>query len=52
MLLDPLDDEEFEEFRSSELRQVRLDSLKEGEKIHEDEHNKVGFDALRELYNF
>ncbi|GAY51809.1 hypothetical protein CUMW_137090, partial [Citrus unshiu] len=40
MLLDPLDDEEFEEFRSSELRQVRLDSLKEGEKIHEDEHNK------------
>ncbi|KAH9745948.1 UV-stimulated scaffold protein A-like [Citrus sinensis] len=41
MLLDPLDDEEFEEFRSSELRQVRLDSLKEGEKIHEDEHNKV-----------
>ncbi|KAK9226496.1 hypothetical protein WN943_011544 [Citrus x changshan-huyou] len=52
MLLDPLDDEEFEEFRSSELRQVRLDSLKEGEKIHEDEHNKVVFDALRELYNF
>lgn len=51
MLLDPLDDEEFEEFRSSELRQVRLDSLKEGEKIHEDEDTKVVFDALRELYN-
>lgn len=50
MLLDPLDDEDFEEFHSSELRQIRLDSLKEGEKVHEDEDNKVVFDALRELY--
>ena len=50
MVLDPLDDEDFEEFHSSELRQIRLDSLKEGEKVHEDEDNKVVFDALRELY--
>ncbi|XP_021280050.1 UV-stimulated scaffold protein A homolog [Herrania umbratica] len=45
-----LDDEDFEEFRSSELRQIRLDSLKEGEKVHENSDNKVVFDALRELY--
>lgn len=48
--LGPLDDEDFEEFRSSELRQIRLDSLREGEKIHENSENKVVFDALRELY--
>ncbi|KAJ4827842.1 hypothetical protein Tsubulata_012987 [Turnera subulata] len=48
----PLDveDEEFEGFHSSELRQIRLDSLKEGEKIHESAENKVVFDTLRELY--
>ncbi|XP_065860195.1 UV-stimulated scaffold protein A homolog [Euphorbia lathyris] len=46
----PLDDEDFVEFRSSELMQIRLDSLKEGEKIHETIENKVVFDALRELY--
>ncbi|KAK5812470.1 Uncharacterized protein F383_21687 [Gossypium arboreum] len=45
-----LDDEDFVEFRSSELRQIRLDSLKEGEKVHENSDNKVVFDALRELY--
>ncbi|KAE8685140.1 UV-stimulated scaffold protein A-like protein [Hibiscus syriacus] len=45
-----LDDEDFVEFRSAELRQIRLDSLKEGEKIHENNDNKVVFDALRELY--
>ncbi|KAJ7951308.1 UV-stimulated scaffold protein A-like [Quillaja saponaria] len=50
MPLDALDDEEFEEFRSSELRQIRLDSLKEGERVHENSENKVVFDALRELY--
>lgn len=50
MLLDPIDDEDFEEFHSSELRQIRLDSLKEGEKVHENNDNKVVFDALRELY--
>ncbi|KAJ9170170.1 hypothetical protein P3X46_018298 [Hevea brasiliensis] len=46
----PLDDEDFVEFRPSELRQIRLDSLREGEKIHENSENKVVFDALRELY--
>ncbi|XP_022757558.1 UV-stimulated scaffold protein A homolog [Durio zibethinus] len=45
-----LDDEDFVEFRSSELRQIRLDSLKEGEKVHENSENKVVFDALKELY--
>ncbi|KAK3037335.1 hypothetical protein RJ639_032097 [Escallonia herrerae] len=45
-----LDDEEMEEFRNLELRQIRLDSFKEGEKVHEDSENKVVFDALRELY--
>ncbi|XP_038682696.1 UV-stimulated scaffold protein A homolog [Tripterygium wilfordii] len=47
---DLLDDEDFEEFHSSELYQIRLDSLKEGKKVHEDSDNKVVFDALRELY--
>ncbi|XVE73705.1 hypothetical protein DITRI_Ditri11bG0140200 [Diplodiscus trichospermus] len=45
-----LDEEDFVEFRSSEFRQIRLDSLKEGEKVHENSDNKVVFDALRELY--
>ncbi|XAR53952.1 hypothetical protein NMG60_11028899 [Bertholletia excelsa] len=47
---DLLDDEEMEEFCSSELWQIRLDSLKEGEKVQETNENKVVFDALRELY--
>nr|GMD64883.1 UV-stimulated scaffold protein A homolog [Ipomoea batatas] len=46
----PLDDEDIEEFRNSELRQLRHDSLKEGEKVRENTDNKVVFDALRELY--
>ncbi|XP_047335339.1 UV-stimulated scaffold protein A homolog [Impatiens glandulifera] len=51
MPIGPLDDEEeVEEFQSSELRKIRLDSLKEGEKVHEDGDNKVVFDAVRELY--
>ncbi|KAK6919975.1 UV-stimulated scaffold protein A [Dillenia turbinata] len=50
MPLDPIDDEGFEEFRSSELQQLRLDSLKEAEKVHENSDNKVVFDTLRELY--
>lgn len=50
ILLPPLDDEEIVEFRNSELRQIRLDSLKEGEKIKEDSENKIVFDALRELF--
>ncbi|KAB5527207.1 hypothetical protein DKX38_021054 [Salix brachista] len=44
------DDDDFEEFRPLDLRQLRLDSLKEGEKVCENSENKVVFDALRELY--
>ncbi|KAK6158880.1 hypothetical protein DH2020_006194 [Rehmannia glutinosa] len=50
MSLVPMDDGEMEEFRNSELRQIRLDSLREGEKVHENSENKVVFDALREFY--
>lgn len=50
MPLNHLEDEDTEEFHFSELRQIRLDSLKEGDKVHEDSDNKVVFDALRELY--
>ncbi|GFP91899.1 uv-stimulated scaffold protein a homolog [Phtheirospermum japonicum] len=44
------DDEEMEEFRNSELRQIRLDSLREGVKVHENRENEVVFDALGELH--
>lgn len=50
ILLPSLDDEDIVEFRNSELRQIRLDSLKEGEKIKVDNENEVVFDALRELF--
>ncbi|KAL7121573.1 hypothetical protein ACP275_02G190300 [Erythranthe tilingii] len=50
MPLVPVDNEDMEEFRNSELRQIRLDSLKEGEKVRENSENKVVFDALREFY--
>ncbi|XP_027150650.1 UV-stimulated scaffold protein A homolog isoform X1 [Coffea eugenioides] len=46
----PVDEEEIEEFHNAELRQIRLDSLREGEKLQENSENKVIFDALRELY--
>ncbi|KAL3517303.1 hypothetical protein ACH5RR_024205 [Cinchona calisaya] len=46
----PVDEEEIEEFHNAELRQIRLDSLREGEKVQENSENKVIFDALRELY--
>lgn len=47
----PLDDDDnFEEFRSSALTQIRLESLKEAEKVRENSENKVVFDALREQY--
>lgn len=46
----PLDDDDVEEFRSNELRQLRLASLNEVEKVQENNDNKVVFDALRELY--
>lgn len=47
---DVLDNEELDEFRSLELQQLRLEALKEGEKVYEDSDNKVVFDTLRELY--
>ncbi|CAH9123661.1 unnamed protein product [Cuscuta epithymum] len=51
MPLVPLDDEEeVDEFRNYELRQLRLDCLVDGEKVRESTDNKVIFDALRELY--
>ncbi|XP_010266549.1 PREDICTED: UV-stimulated scaffold protein A homolog isoform X2 [Nelumbo nucifera] len=43
-------DDDVEEYRSSALWQIRLESLKEGEKVHENNDNKVVFDVLRELY--
>lgn len=46
----PLDEEDFEEFRSSEMWQIRLSTLEEAEKVQENNDNKVVFDALRELY--
>ncbi|XP_068330461.1 UV-stimulated scaffold protein A homolog [Pyrus communis] len=46
----PLDEEDMEEFHSYEFRQLRLQALEEGEKLHENSENKVVFDALRELY--
>ncbi|KAH9620827.1 hypothetical protein KSS87_015134 [Heliosperma pusillum] len=48
--LDNDDDEEEFEIRNHELRQIRLNALKEAEKIHENTENKIVFDALRELY--
>lgn len=45
-----LDDEEFGEFRSLELQQIRREALNEGEKVYENSDNKVVFDALRDLY--
>lgn len=50
MPLAPIDDEEMVEFRNSELRQIRFNALKEGEKVQENSENKVVFDALRESY--
>uniref|UniRef100_A0A803KZP0 UV-stimulated scaffold protein A C-terminal domain-containing protein n=1 Tax=Chenopodium quinoa TaxID=63459 RepID=A0A803KZP0_CHEQI len=41
---------EREGMRNPELMQLRLDALKEAEKVHENSDNKVVFDALRELY--
>ncbi|KAK7338065.1 hypothetical protein VNO77_18662 [Canavalia gladiata] len=47
---DILDNEELDEFRSLELQQIRLEALKEGDKVYENSDNKVVFDTLRELY--
>ncbi|KAL2345907.1 hypothetical protein Fmac_007192 [Flemingia macrophylla] len=45
-----LDSEELGDFRSLELQQLRLEALKEGEKVYENNDNMVVFDTLRELY--
>ncbi|KAF7826188.1 UV-stimulated scaffold protein A-like protein [Senna tora] len=50
LMSDDILDDEDEEFRPLELRQMRLDAIKEGDKVHENSDNKVIFDALRELY--
>ncbi|XP_008783200.2 UV-stimulated scaffold protein A homolog [Phoenix dactylifera] len=42
------EDDEVEEFKSLTLQQIRLESLKEGEKVKENSDNKAIFDALRE----
>ncbi|KAL5702087.1 hypothetical protein ACHQM5_027347 [Ranunculus cassubicifolius] len=47
----PFDHEEYlGDFRSAALQQIRLESLKEGKKLHESNENKIVFDTLRELY--
>ncbi|RWR96442.1 UV-stimulated scaffold protein A isoform X1 [Cinnamomum micranthum f. kanehirae] len=38
------------EFRSFSFQQLRLVSLKEGKRVHENSDNKAVFDVLRELY--
>ncbi|KAI3800591.1 hypothetical protein L1987_28683 [Smallanthus sonchifolius] len=48
--LDPIDEEDFEDFRNIELRTIRENSLKEADKVQENSENKVVLDALRELY--
>ncbi|XP_047962738.1 UV-stimulated scaffold protein A homolog [Salvia hispanica] len=50
MQFDPVDNEEMEEFYNSELHQIRLDSLREAEKVQVDSENEVVIDALRESY--
>ncbi|CAA7038445.1 unnamed protein product [Microthlaspi erraticum] len=46
--LDILDEEEYEEIRCSYLQQIRLDSLKQSDKVEETSENRVVFDVLRE----
>ncbi|KFK35368.1 hypothetical protein AALP_AA5G276100 [Arabis alpina] len=43
-----LDEEDYEEIRCSYLRQIRLDSLKQSDKVEETSENRVVFDVLRE----
>lgn len=43
-----LDGEDYEEIRCSHLRQIRLDSLKQSDKVEETSENRVVFDVLRE----
>lgn len=44
------EDDEPEEFTCPTLWQIRQQSLKEGEKVHENDENAAVFDALREFY--
>ncbi|CAH2063175.1 unnamed protein product [Thlaspi arvense] len=43
-----LDEEDYEEIRCSHLRQIRLESLKQSDKVEETSENRVVFDVLRE----
>ncbi|KAL1206292.1 UV-stimulated scaffold-like protein [Cardamine amara subsp. amara] len=43
-----LDEEDFEEIRCSHLRQIRLESLQQSDKVEETSENRVVFDVLRE----
>lgn len=43
-----LDEEDYEEIRCSHLRQIRMDSLKQSDKVEETSENRVVFDVLRE----
>ncbi|PKA54403.1 UV-stimulated scaffold protein A like [Apostasia shenzhenica] len=45
-----IDDYEGEELNSFTLRQIRIESLKEGEKVQENSENEAIFDVLRESY--
>ncbi|CAN8253980.1 unnamed protein product [Cochlearia groenlandica] len=45
-----LDEDDYEEIRCSHLRQIRLDSLKQSDKVEETSENRVVFDALREQW--
>ncbi|KAF8117857.1 hypothetical protein N665_0008s0198 [Sinapis alba] len=43
-----LDEEDYEEIRCSHLRQIRMDSLQQSDKVEETSENRVVFDVLRE----
>ncbi|KAJ4884879.1 UV-stimulated scaffold protein A-like protein [Raphanus sativus] len=43
-----LDEEDYEEIRCSHLRQIRMDSLMQSDKVEETSENRVVFDVLRE----
>ncbi|KAI3953434.1 hypothetical protein MKW92_034696 [Papaver armeniacum] len=50
IMLDTPEEDEVEDFRCSSLMEIRLESLRESEKLRETSENKVLFDAVRELY--
>jgi UV-stimulated scaffold protein A len=45
-----LGDDEMEAFSSLEMRQLRMDSMKEADTVHETQDNKPVFETLRELH--